>query len=448
MSLTKATYSMIQGAPANVLDFGADPTGATNSSAAFAAACATGKTVFVPKGTYQASFNLYNGQIIFGEGAKSQTVLIPPAGATYVIGVVANSQGTAFKQHCQIRDLSIMNPSVVTPCFGIYFAGTDVTSINDNHRLDNLYINGFSIGVYATGRMILHTHTNVEVEECTVGMQIIGDPANYAVNLNTFIMCRWVGCNQEGVRISGYNIANKFISCDVEGCNKNLTVGVGGMYVENAEGLFLDNPYFEANGQLVPVDTVNALNNGIGLYLVGDRCFNLQVLNGWFVQSGTLIAVNVAQGILGGAISGIRFLPETGGFDIYIGDKLNGINAQPLAISSNNTWSGKLAVKTDGTGLTSATVGQVAACQYVTGNVTLDLRTANKFTTFNASPFTLNLITNRIPGMEMKIYNAGAGTVSIDASLMVSGVASTITTGVAKSYMVIGYPAAGLFVEI
>ena len=38
MSLTKVTYSMIQGAPVNVLDFGADPTGATDSTAAFNAA--------------------------------------------------------------------------------------------------------------------------------------------------------------------------------------------------------------------------------------------------------------------------------------------------------------------------------------------------------------------------------------------------------------------------
>jgi hypothetical protein len=438
---------MIEGAVANVLDFGADPTGLTNSSTAFQAACATGKTVFVPKGTYQASFSLYNGQIICGEGAKRQTVIIPPTGAIYVIAITANSNGTAFKQHCQIRDLSLMNPNNVASCIAIYFDAPNVLGINDSHRIDNVYINGFLIGVYATGRMILHTYTNVEVEECRVGMQIIGDPTNYAVNLNTFIMCRWVECEQEGVRISGYNIANKFISCNVERCNKDLDVGVGGMYVENAEGLFLDNPYFELNGQLVPVDTVNPLNNSVGLYLVGDRCFNLQVLNGWFVQSGTMIAVNVAQGILGGEISGIRFLPEAGGFDIYIGDKLNQLNAQPLAISSNNTWSGKLAVKTDGAGLTSATVGQVAACQFITGNVTIDLRAANKLTTFNASAFTLSLITNRIPGMEMKIYNAGAGTVSIDASLMVSGVASTITTGVAKSYMVLGYPNAGLCVE-
>ena len=38
MSLTKTSYSMIRGAPANVVDFGADPTGVADSTAAIQAA--------------------------------------------------------------------------------------------------------------------------------------------------------------------------------------------------------------------------------------------------------------------------------------------------------------------------------------------------------------------------------------------------------------------------
>ena len=38
MSLTKVSYAMINGAPVNVLDFGADPTGTTDSYAAIQAA--------------------------------------------------------------------------------------------------------------------------------------------------------------------------------------------------------------------------------------------------------------------------------------------------------------------------------------------------------------------------------------------------------------------------
>jgi hypothetical protein len=350
----------------------------------------------------------------------------------------------------QIRNLSVDNPNSVANCFGVFFSAASVLQINDNHSLENVYIRNFAKGIYVTGRMILHTHTNVETDGCVVGMQIDGDPAAYAVNLNTFIMCRWGFSKQEGVKITGYNIANKFISCNVEQSNTDQVAGVAGMYVEDAEGLFLDNPYFEMNGGSVAVDAVNPLNNSIGLYLTGDRCFNLRVTNGWMVQSGTIIAVNVSQGIIGGEISGIRFASLTNGFDVYVGDKLNSFNAPPMIIDSNNYWSGsgKLSVKTDGAGVTSATVRQTATCQYVTNATTLDLRGCSKFVVNRAAGFNLTDITNRIPGMEMKIYNAGSGTVTIDASLMRSGLASSILPDTSKSYLVLGFPSIGKFVEI
>ena len=51
MALTKVSYSMINGATANVLDYGASPTAtAAENAAAFTAAIASGKTVFVPNG--------------------------------------------------------------------------------------------------------------------------------------------------------------------------------------------------------------------------------------------------------------------------------------------------------------------------------------------------------------------------------------------------------------
>ena len=52
MALTKATYSMIEGAPVNVLDFGADPTGVANSTAAFAAAFSVANRISIPAGTF------------------------------------------------------------------------------------------------------------------------------------------------------------------------------------------------------------------------------------------------------------------------------------------------------------------------------------------------------------------------------------------------------------
>jgi len=60
MSLTKVSYSMINGASLNVLDFGADPTGATDSTAAIQAAInqagtSNGGLIYVPEGTYLIS---------------------------------------------------------------------------------------------------------------------------------------------------------------------------------------------------------------------------------------------------------------------------------------------------------------------------------------------------------------------------------------------------------
>lgn len=78
MALTKATYSMIEGAVANVLDFGADPTGVASSTAAFQAAIdslTNGGGVYVPQGTYlltvSSGVSLDNNITMFGDGAAS-----------------------------------------------------------------------------------------------------------------------------------------------------------------------------------------------------------------------------------------------------------------------------------------------------------------------------------------------------------------------------------------
>jgi hypothetical protein len=78
MALTKATYSMIQGAVANVLDFGADPTGVASSTVAFQAAIdslTNGGGVYVPQGTYLLTVSngvsLDNNITMFGDGAAS-----------------------------------------------------------------------------------------------------------------------------------------------------------------------------------------------------------------------------------------------------------------------------------------------------------------------------------------------------------------------------------------
>lgn len=78
MSLTKASYSMITGAPINVLDYGAVGDGTTDCTTAFQSAityCTTNnRELYVPSGTYKITDTLtkagsYVGVNIRGEGA-------------------------------------------------------------------------------------------------------------------------------------------------------------------------------------------------------------------------------------------------------------------------------------------------------------------------------------------------------------------------------------------
>lgn len=76
MPLTKVSYSMIDGAPVNVLDYGAVGDGVTDDTAAMQAAHNTSKVVYYPPGTYKFTTltNITAGGII-GAG-QTQSVLL------------------------------------------------------------------------------------------------------------------------------------------------------------------------------------------------------------------------------------------------------------------------------------------------------------------------------------------------------------------------------------
>jgi len=81
MSLTKVTYSMVQGAAVNVLDYGVLADGVTNNSATLAAALAavpTNGTLYFPAGVYCGYLIIYRSDItIMGDGSASTILKLP-----------------------------------------------------------------------------------------------------------------------------------------------------------------------------------------------------------------------------------------------------------------------------------------------------------------------------------------------------------------------------------
>lgn len=83
MSLTKATFSLINGAPVNVLDFGAVGNGTANDTAAIQAAIdslTNGGTVYLPEGTYKVDTLLFPSGFVaikfIGAGMDATTLLM------------------------------------------------------------------------------------------------------------------------------------------------------------------------------------------------------------------------------------------------------------------------------------------------------------------------------------------------------------------------------------
>ena len=117
MSLTKVTNSMILGSVANVLDYGADPTGAVDSTTSIQAAVATGNSVFIPAGSYKinAAITPVGNQIIYGAGQN----------LTFIKASVVGQNGFTVlnKSFVELRDMTIQNTASTPTGKGIYIQG-------------------------------------------------------------------------------------------------------------------------------------------------------------------------------------------------------------------------------------------------------------------------------------------------------------------------------------
>lgn len=109
MSLTKVSYSMITGAPYNILDYGADQTGSADSTTAIqsainAANAVGGGVVFIPAGTYAVTtIDLKLNVSIYGVGYASKLI---STGTGNIIRYV-DGTGLAPLENVFIRDFYI-----------------------------------------------------------------------------------------------------------------------------------------------------------------------------------------------------------------------------------------------------------------------------------------------------------------------------------------------------
>ena len=136
MALTKASFSMITGAPANVLDFGAVGNGIANDTAAFNSAIATGKRVYVPEGTYLINVTINNKTVIYGDGSTiSKIKPFNTAIAAMTYTALASTSTGFWTYHSEIHNLGFYSAAKVG--VGFTFGQTNPANYVANDEFAN-----------------------------------------------------------------------------------------------------------------------------------------------------------------------------------------------------------------------------------------------------------------------------------------------------------------------
>lgn len=349
MSLTKASYSIITGAPINVLDYGVDSTGATDSTyglqLAITDACASKKTLYIPSGTYKYTTLTINDSItIVGDGISSTlyTTQTNSGGVT-----ITTSNAFIFEK--------IQFSSAGSQTAGAYVKVLPSNGLSNSFsRFNNVYFFNYFIGIS------FQAADAWNIQNCTFESSgITGAISVYIDNTfnpdngdSTIMGCLFYWGNNVGTHIrqiasGGLKvIGNKFLYGQI-----HYHLSLGG---STADLLFADNSSeFAAIGNMVFDAAASVTFNNLlisnneytvssGKYgiLVNDRgnvwLYGVSIIGNVFGSNAaaTAIALNdVAQTVLGTNL----FRMFSGSTGISIGSNTIGIDIKPQSFASITT---------------------------------------------------------------------------------------------------------------
>jgi len=240
MSLTKATYSMINGSPLNVLDFGAKGDGSTDDTAAIQSCLNSftqatgGGTVVFPPGTYIISSSLIvdvNGMTLIG--TKGSTWIKRKNG---VAADTMNNLQTAYQGRYSgtpIYDLSIIgmgfDGNKANNTIGVndnFDEGLNLLYSNRTYMADCIVQNVLRIGIVLSTGANDSLITGCAVNDCNEG-------GMYAETSNNI---KFIGNNVKNSSTSSYNIGNICFNNVTSGSisANNISGGEDGIYIRNA----------------------------------------------------------------------------------------------------------------------------------------------------------------------------------------------------------------------
>lgn len=270
MSLTKATYSMISGACVNVLDFGADKTGVTDSTSAIQAAIdslpTNGGAVYLPSGTYLLQSSIVwptqKYVLLFGAGSSGQGNGVSHPGASQLVytgtGTAIEMVGTGFdvdQVGGELRDFTLQGPTRTTAPNSI---GIDVqwaSGSSGQFSLRNLYIYNFGVGVVLDA-VFESAFYDVVTRACSRGWYV--NPTVEAVNANHWYNCRIESC-VTGIEITNSANSNVWHGGTIQGTEIGVYI-LGDANAPNLNGfkdIWFESSVAGCRGVLIYTNPIN-----------------------------------------------------------------------------------------------------------------------------------------------------------------------------------------------
>lgn len=405
MSLTKVSYSMINGAPANILDFGAVGDGVTDDTAAIQAAINSGaKQVIAPAGgIYRITNTLtINVADVFQLDFNASQLLLDDSS-----GLKSHIKGGdgITQRYIRINNVAFTRQQAATAGYAIDFDYVGISNIS-NCRIygNNEIYNGIRI----------YRGTIVNIQN------------NYIDN-----------CVNEGIYLEGTDAgANRTV--DVVIRENRVEGGVTALSTWNfVEGLFCrDNIFFNTSGTGV---TVNASSNanglisfkfegndfdtcgGSGLYI--DNVSNIQICDCWF-SNNTADDLQIKSNVVACIVSANQFYPNADGI------RVEGVDCR----IDGNIISG---------GTTCINLTSTANRTGISGNTLQNAQTAVNLSTAQNTHFVSNLIIDTSIGTvsgaggtgTVVQGNKGDSLVGSSSSITVGASPYTYTAGIRPEYV-------------
>jgi len=323
----------------SVLDFGADPTGATDSRGAFQAALNTAKHVYIPTGNYKISdrlLMLYPGQMMSGDGRGVSVLQITSGFNLSATGVlVFNTSSSGEGPILRDFGISFAQPDTATRGALTSYPPAIYAVATPRFTVENMLIQGAMVGINMTGNSGGAFINLLEMSAFTTGIQI--DGALDTVRIDQFHFWPFnLTTNQQSIFYSTGTTAITVGRCDGLMINEFLNISNLGLYMftsglGHAE-VYITNSAFDTNNGIVQTGgylevtnsyitvTTNANLNG---YVMGGANCYAQFTNCWFssgstnqsmilIETSSNSTLNISQGIFQGGIANYPYIYVNG----------------------------------------------------------------------------------------------------------------------------------------